>query len=334
MNEKDPNEVPDTVPQITVNELGLTKDPTVVVDEKDRTVLLTPDETVVIEKPTAINIIPANRPREVYKGMWGTPELAAAAVSMLAIFSVLAFYIFVVVPSNNELELARAERDKLERERNEAQAKYGNITSTQQRVADLITSVDDFERNHLPMAANGRTAVYQRINSLISGYGLTNTSGPTYAPLEMDPNRPVSVSETETTTGRDRYLSLFPGIYVSMTVEGPYANIRRFIREIETGRDFVLISSVEIEPADVRQRRQAAEQATADVASQDPTRQVNPNFGSASRFPNNPTVPNQPASARPPQGRTMGDVVSLRLELAAYFRRMNAAAVPAMEGPQ
>lgn len=334
MNEKDPNEVPDTVPQTTVNELGLTKDPTVVVDEPDRTVLLTPDETVVIEKPTAISIIPANRPRKVYKGMWGTPELAAAAVSMLAIFSVLAFYLFVVVPSNNELELARAERDKLERERNEARAKYGNITSTQQRVADLITSVDDFERNHLPMAANGRTAVYQRINSLIVGYGLTNTSGPAYAPLEMDPNRPVSTSESETTTGRDRYLSLFPGIYVSMTVEGPYANIRRFIRDIETGRDFVLISSVEIEPADVRQRRQAAEQATADAASQDPMRQVNPNLGPASRSPNNPTIPNQPASARPPQGRTMGDTVSLRLELAAYFRRMNAAAVPAMEVPQ
>lgn len=334
MNEKDPNEVPDTVPQITVNELGLTKDPAVVVDEPDRTVLLMPDETVVVEKPTAISIIPANRPRKVYKGMWGTPELAAATVSMLAIFSVLAFYLFVVVPSNNELELARAERDKLERERNEAQAKYGNITSTQQRVADLITSVDDFERNHLPMAANGRTAVYQRINSLIVGYGLTNTSGPTYAPLEMDPTRPVSSSETETTTGRDRYLSLFPGIYVSMTVEGPYANIRRFIREIETGRDFVLISSVEIEPADVRQRRQAAEQATADAASQDPMRQVNPNLGPATRFPNNPTIPNQPASARPPQGRTMGDTVSLRLELAAYFRRMNAVAVPEMEVPQ
>lgn len=328
MNENDnEQQLPETIPQLTVNDLGLTTDSTVVVEEANRTVVLKPDETIIIEKTPRLDIPPSNRPRKVYKGMWGTTEIAALGVSLFTIFGVLVLYLFFVVPSNNELEAARLERDKLEKDRNDAQTKYGGITSTQQRVADLIASVDNFESSYLPIASNGRTAIYQRINGLIAGYGLTNTSGPDYAPLELEAQQTQSTDESGT-SGRERYLSIFPGVYVTMTVEGPYQNIRRFIREVETGREFVLISSVEIEPAETRQLRaaqQAAQTAQADpqFQPQDPTRG---SFPGINQFPNNPNV-QQPNAARPPQGRTMGDVVSLRLEMAAYFQRPTAAAV-------
>ncbi|QYO66707.1 hypothetical protein [Leptolyngbya sp. 7M] len=291
------------------------------VEETDRTVVVTPEETIVIEKDPQFDIPPANRPRKVYKGMWGPAELAAFAVALLAMLSVLALYLFYVIPSNRELEFAKAERDRLERERSDAQSKYGNITSTQQRVAELIQSVDQFETNYLPLAVTGRTSLYQRLNSLIVGYGLTNTSGPDYSPLEIGSEQERSTNSEEQ-RGRDRFLSIFPGVYVTMTVEGPYANIRRFIREIETGREFVLISSVELEPSETRRRPNAEQQPQEEtpVAPQDPTRGGFPGMG---RFPQ----PQQAPAARPPQGRTMGDVVSLRLEMAAYFRRNNAAPV-------
>jgi hypothetical protein len=304
----------DTEPQIEVNDYGTTKDSAVVVNEPKRTVLLTETETVVIDKPSPIEITPANRPRKVYKGMWGPTEIAAAGVSLLTILGIVALYLFFVVPSNRDLEQVKADRDRLERERTAAQSKYGGIRSTEEHVAKLLTSVDDFESNHLPLAANGRTALYQRINSLIVGYGLLNTNGPDFAPLETLAD--INAQGESDETGRARFQSLFPGVYVTMTVEGSYQNIRRFLREIETGNEFVLISSVELEPSDTRTDRENSNEQAGQPT--DP-----------SRFPQ----PQQQVQPRRPQGRTIGEVVSLRLEMAAYFRRQNALAVPGTESP-
>lgn len=320
MNEQDKH-YGDTEPQIEVNDYGTTKDSAVVIEEPTRTVLLTETETIVIDKPTHIEITPANRPRKVYKGMWGPTEIAAAGVALLTILGVAALYLFFVVPSNNELEQARIDRDRLERERTNAQSKYSNITSTEEHVTKLLTSVDDFESTHLPLAANGRTALYQRINSLINGYGLVNTNGPDFAPLETlaEPANGTAQEQSEE-SGRARFQSLFPGVYVTMTVEGSYQNLRRFMREIETGNEFVLISSVELEPSDSQTKRENPPQQTGSPSGAG---------GSA------PGYGQQPQSAQPrrERGRTVGEVVSLRLELAAYFRRPNIVAAPGMETP-
>ena len=65
--------------------MGQTIDPAVVVDEADRTVMLTENETIVIEKENFIDVPPKNRPRKVYGGMWGPVELATAGAAMLAV---------------------------------------------------------------------------------------------------------------------------------------------------------------------------------------------------------------------------------------------------------
>lgn len=306
-------DIPDTEPQIIVNEYGATKDSAVVIEEADRTVLLTNDETVVIEKATHIDIPPANRPRKVYRGMWGPAEIAAAAFSGLAILAVIFVYFIFVRPSATELQKNRAERDRLEIELTTARERYGNMTSTETQVAKLVASVDDFESRYLPVSSTGRTAIYQRINGLIAGYGLLNTSGPDFAPLEIDDQNGGEQADDE--RGRSKFRSLFPGVYVTMTVEGSYQNLRRFIRDIETGNDFVLISSIELEPSDSPQKQKQPD------ASQQPGTIV----GNPAGFPGNPnfgTVSTQ--GQLKPQGKTHGEVVSLRLEMAAYFRRMNA----------
>jgi hypothetical protein len=312
----------DNEPEILVNQYGETRDPAVVVDEANRTVLLTDDETIVIEKEPRIDIVPANRPRKVYGGMWGPAELVTIAFAMVALFIVAMLYIFMVAPANRELESSLTRRDRLKAELSLAQSKYGDITNTETQVVKLMNSVDDFESRYLPVASNGRTSLYQRINGLIAGYGLVNTSGPDYSPLETTDVNDGVKSEEE--SGRAKYRSLFPGVYVTMTVEGPYQNIRRFIREIETGNDFVVVSAVELEPSDTEQRpdQQAAQPQSGAV--------VNPNAGLPPGFSGNPTINTQSAPTARQKGKTHGELVSLRLEMAAYFRRQNITSqVPA-----
>lgn len=321
--------------EIVVNEYGATRDPAVVVEEADRTVLLTPDETVVIDKEPRIDVVPVNRPRKVYGGMWGQPELITAGLAMLALLTVVLIYIFLVIPANRELEQNRAERDRLERELISAREKYGNITNTETHVASLMTSVNDFESNNLPAMASGRASLYQRINGLIAGYGLVNTSGPDYIPLEtLDQADGVKTDEER---GRAKYQSLYPGVYVTMTLEGSYQNLRRMIRDVETGNDFVVISAVELEPSDTQQRSSDTQNPQTQPLDGQPVGPMGPNRPSGGVRPpgfnnySNPVV-TQPGPPRD-KGKMHGEVVSLRLEMAAYFRRPMAPVAP-IDQPQ
>jgi len=304
-------------PQIIVNDYGTTRDSTVVIEEETRTVLLTDDETIIFEKEPRIDIVPKNRLRKVYGGMWGPTEIATVGLGMLAILTTILLFIFLVLPAKKELEANKLERDRIETELTSAKRKYGDITDTETQVAKLLGSVNDFETRFLRNPLLDKTSLYQRINGLISAYGLVNTTGPDYAPLEISDDR--KGQETESERGRAKFQSLFPGVYVTTTIEGSYQNLRRFIREIETSEQFVVISAIELEPAENKEENNSTTIATQASISQV---QINPmNPGEVAQNPTfTQTVPlnQQPKIVR---GKTHGETVSLRLEMAAYFRR-------------
>lgn len=308
--------------EIVVNEYGATRDQAVVVEEADRTVLLTENETIVFEKQPSIDVVPKNRPRKVYAGMWGKTEIATVAVALLAILSVVLFFVFFVLPAKREVAQNRAEGERLERDLISARAKYGDERSTETKVAQLVRSLTDFETLHLPISSNGRTALYQRINGLIRAYGLVNTTGPDYVPLEIADGK--NNQQSEDSSGRSKFQSIFPGDYVTMTVEGSYQNLRRFIREIETTDQFIIISSVELEPSENKEKREQQNQQNGSQNAADFPAASNPSSTmTAGGAPVQQTrIQTQTKAVR---GKTHGEIVSLRLEMAAYFRRPNFA---------
>ena len=103
--------------------------------------------------------------------------------------------------------------------------------------------------------------------------------------------------------------SVFPGIGVTLTVEGTYPSLRRFIRDIEADRQFVVINTVELEGV-----------TDSNSAHQTTPQMVQP-----------PAVAPETPGAQPQvqpqiQSPSRGALVSLRLDMAAYFRRASAAA--------
>ncbi|MEZ5305945.1 MAG: hypothetical protein R2684_02245 [Pyrinomonadaceae bacterium] len=234
-------------------------------------------------------------PRKVYGGMWGPMEIAAVAFAGFLLALALAFYLVFVVPAQRELASGRAQRDSLERELISAREKWGDIRDTETQVAKLITSAEDFENVALKDESIGTSAIYQRLNVLIAAYGLRNTEGPNYVPLEDAANTAGGQGDG-TRRGRDKFRSIYPGIFISTTVEGTYPNLRRFLRDIETSGEFVAVTAVELEPSDNEKRNDSQ---TASGTDKD----------------ENKTVSNIR------KGRYKGQVVSLKIEMAAYFRR-------------
>ena len=252
-------------------------------------------------------LLESRRPRKVYSGMWGPTEIGALGAALVVLAGVIVFYVIFVGPSNREVVRNRSEADRLEAEKISATAKYGDITTTQDQVVKLLRSADDFETRFLPPPSNGLNALYQRLNGLIAAYNLTNTSGPEYQPLQTIGREGGPVDQQ---SGKERYRSLFPGVYVTMTLEGSYQNLRRFIREIETGNEFIVVSSVELAPSDNEQKKDRPAGQTGQTFVTDAAGNIVP-------------AQAQPAVRQRPRGKTHGDVVSLRMEMAAYFRRPN-----------
>ena len=184
----------------------------------------------------------------------------------------------------------------------------------------------------LPLPANGQSALYQRLNGLILAYGLVNTTGPDYAPLETADQ--TAGQQTDEEKGRAKFRSLYPGVYVSTTLEGSYQNLRRFIREIETGREFIVVSAVELAPTETeRQKDQTNPNPNPPPNTTVP---VKPAFGGANTKVftpgfNPPTGFNQPQAQPKVAGKMHGETVSLHIELAAYFRRPGFVPVPAQQ---
>ena len=281
-----------------------------------------PTQTEVVTAP--VHVV-TNRPRKVYSGMWGPVEIGVVAAGAMTFLLAIIVYAFFVVPSNRELATNRSKADSLEAEVVSARTKYGEITSSQDQVTKILNSVDNFETQYLPAVSNGQQALYQRLNGLMMQFGLINTSGPDYQPLDVAEQNQNQQSQGDD-KGRDKYRSLYPGVYVTMTVEGSYQNIRRFIREVETGNEFLTITAVELAPSDTEGTKQPAQPTVpAPVkpgAKPGMVQPVQPGF-----YQTAPTMQQQVAQGPRQTGKMHGEVVALHIEMAAYFRRLNFAPV-------
>ena len=220
-----------------------------------------------------------SRQREIL----GPAELIALAGSGLLVLLVIVSYFYFLAPARSRLEALKLERTRLEKELRNSQLIVRQGQSTEATVQTITESLEGFENNRLVSANNGRMGLYDSLNQMIRKNALRNTSGPTYTPL--DPAGQKS-STTGAKSASAKWQSLYPGIAISLTVEGPYQNLRRFIRDVETTKQFIIINSVELESATETSAAPPSEEGTT----------VNPR----------------------------SSLVSLRLELATYFRRSSA----------
>lgn len=218
-------------------------------------------------------------------GIVGPAELAALAGSGLILVLVIVSYLYFLVPARSRVETLKLERSRLQSQLTTSQGMVREGQTTEATVNSITQSLDDFESKRLVSSNAGRMSLYDTLNQLIRKNSLRNTSGPTYTPL--DPAGQKSAS-TGAKSASAKWQSIYPGIAISVTVEGPYQNLRRFVRDLEMDKQFIIINSVELESASETNAPAAEEGGTTPTAR--------------------------------------GSLVSLRLEMATYFQLSSGSA--------
>ncbi len=227
-------------------------------------------------------------PRNSY-GMVGPAELAALGGALLMLVLVIVAYLSFLAPARYRLANLQLERSRLQTQLRNSQDVVQQGQTVETAVQDIAQSLDAFENNQLVGATRGRMSLYDSLNALIRKNGVRNTSGPTYATLEPTGAKTATGGARAANT---KWQSIYPGIAISVTLEGPYQNLRRFIRDVESSKQFVIINSIELE------------RSTETGGGGDPS------------------VP--PA--------TRGSLVSLRVDMATYFQRTATEAAAAQPG--
>src|SRR6185295_275591 len=215
--------------------------------------------------------------------MFGVAEVAALAGSCFVLALVLLSYLYFLVPARSRLTSLNTDLKQTQANLQTLGTVVNKDQDTKQIVDRAAASLNKFETEHLMRVEEGRMDSFRELNELIVKNNLKNTSGPTYTPLD-----PAGTKATAGKTVVTKWQSFYPGTAVMVTVEGEYQNVRRFIRDIERSRQFVVINEVELQRATQNNAPASAEEGGA---------------GSGTR----------------------GSLVTLQLNMATYFQRPGAA---------
>jgi Tfp pilus assembly protein PilO len=178
-------------------------------------------------------------------GVFGVAEIIGLAGALLILVLVIVSYLYFLVPARSRRATLELERARLQSQLRNSQDLLTRGLSIDATVHNITQSLDAFETAGLVDANRGRMGLYDSLNSLIRKNALRNTSGPSYTPLEPTGAKTSPGSKAANT----KWQSVYPGIAISVTVEGPYQNLRRFVRDIETSKQFIVINTVELERA-------------------------------------------------------------------------------------
>lgn len=214
--------------------------------------------------------------------MFGIAEVAALAGSCLVLLLVLLSYLYFLVPARSRVSSLEQDKARLQANLQTLKGVVNKEQTTKEQVDRIAASLGEFESGYLQREAEGRLDFYDELNQIIVKNNLRNTSGPTYTPLDALGAEKTVAGKSITT----KWQSFYPGIAVMVTVEGQYQDIRRFVRDIERSKQFVIINQVELQRAN-----ENSAPASADEAASSPG----------------------------------GSLISLQLNLATYFQRANAA---------
>ena len=178
------------------------------------------------------------------------PEIIALTVAALLLAVAACAYFFLLVPERSRLVALENERAQLQAKLRASSEGVERNESTEASVDKIVTSLNDFETTVLAARdPQTTTAVIEELNDKTRRHNLARAQ---FSFSHLDEFVPGQIN-SQRSSGRggagnvSKRESVFPAIDISLTIEGPYGNLRRFIRDIEQSRRFIVINGIQLE---------------------------------------------------------------------------------------
>jgi Tfp pilus assembly protein PilO len=209
-------------------------------------------------------------------GMVGVPEVVALVAACALLAAAAASYFLLLVPARISLSNLEAERAQLQTQIRTAAESRNERQSVGDRVTEIVRSLEQFETVSLAPREASINSLYEELTEKPRRNGLARAQ---FSFIHQD-ERALSQQQQQAAAANlagsaRRRQNVFPSTDITLNIEGTYANVRRFIRDVERSPRFVVINAVQLE---------GINEAGADSAQR-------------------------------------GALVTLRLDMSAYFRR-------------
>lgn len=268
------------------------------------------------------------------RNVWG--RLRFSAVEWVALVTTLIFasgityyYLDSTQPLRSKLSELRTKEKTLQNKIKETTEKQHVLDEQLANRDKILTSLESFE-DRLHNRKTGITAVINEVNQIAKANHVKvgDVSFRTDAPEVLPEAKPGASPGTTPTpppiTRRDKLPVVYEGLGIDTTVEGDYADLRRFIAALERSRNFVIVNAVTLQSIDEKQRSKFRV-STLGPGAQSPGAQMNPGAG-----------PGQPGNA-PGLDMAPGGpgqiVVSLKIEMETHFSREGEAKLTPANAP-
>ncbi|MCA1631393.1 MAG: hypothetical protein LC785_08695 [Acidobacteria bacterium] len=180
----------------------------------------------------------------------GVPEMIALAAACALLALAFAAYFLMLVPERSRLAASERERQQLQAQIRAAGETREHDRTTGETVSRILQSLTRFEADALGPRGTGDKQLIEELNQKIARSGLARAQF-TFI-YQDDTQAGANQSSQQRAAGNlsgsaRRRQTVFPSTDISLSIEGNYANLRRFIRDVESSRRFVVINGVQLE---------------------------------------------------------------------------------------
>lgn len=246
-------------------------------------------------------------------------EIVALLATFVFVGFVMFYYLNSTQPLRSQLSALRAKEISLQSEIKNKTAQEKILTEQLHNRDEIMGSLERFEAR-LHNRKVGITAIIDEVNQIAQAHHVKagditfHTAAPEPLPGEPKPGASGSPSPTPTpVVRRDKLPVVYEGLGIDTTVEGDYADLRRFISTLERSRNFVIINAITLQSIDEKQRSKARGPAQGAP--------MNPAGGPAQ--PGN--APGLDAGAGAGGSSPTQIIVALKIEMETHFSRESDA---------
>lgn len=181
------------------------------------------------------------------------PEIIGLSVAILLLLAAACAYFLLLVPERARLVALENERAQLQAKLRASTEGVERNESTQASVGKIVTSLNEFETTVLvARAPQTTTAVIEELNDKTRRHSLARAQFSfshldEFVPGQRNAQRSSNTRGNSAANNASQRESVFPTIDISLTIEGQYGNLRRFIRDIEQSRRFIVINGIQLE---------------------------------------------------------------------------------------